>query len=182
MNKRQLIPKRSIDCDLAFVDTQPMETQPNPVDICPVMLEKRFEQIAQRFKLLSDPSRLQILSAICNQERNVTEICKRTRLNQANVSKHLQLLKCSGVVACRRVGNCRYYRIIDNDLLSLCAKSLLEIDSLSLPSHIGDEIYVQNPSQDHTGLLANRTCYSRLSSDCSGSARTCPACQSCSRD
>ncbi|MEM7064434.1 MAG: ArsR family transcriptional regulator [Cyanobacteria bacterium P01_B01_bin.77] len=63
-----------------------METQPNPVDICPAMLEKRFEKIAQRFKLLSDPSRLQILSVICNQERNVTEICKQTRLNQANVS------------------------------------------------------------------------------------------------
>ncbi|WP_081716790.1 ArsR/SmtB family transcription factor [Leptolyngbya sp. Heron Island J] len=159
-----------------------METQPDPVDICPVMLEKRFKQIAQRFKLLSDPSRLQILSAICNQERNVTEICKRTRLNQANVSKHLQLLKCSGVVACRRVGNCRYYRIIDNDLLSLCAKSLLEIEQLSLPSHTGGDIHVQNSIQDYAGLLANRACYSRLPSDGPGSAGTSPTCQSCSGD
>ncbi len=88
--------------------------------------EEPFEQAAKRFKLLSDSSRLQILSAICQKERNVTEICTLTGLNQANVSKHLQMLKLSGIVAGRQVGQCRYYQIIDRDLLSLCAKSLLD--------------------------------------------------------
>lgn len=82
-----------------------------------------IERLAERFKILSEPSRLQILSALCNQERNVSEICDRTGLNQANVSKHLQLLKSSRIVACRRVGVCRYYRVIDRDLLQLCAKA-----------------------------------------------------------
>lgn len=82
-----------------------------------------LERLAERFKILSEPSRLQILAALCNQECNVSEICDRTGLNQANVSKHLQLLKSAGIVACRRVGVCRYYRVIDTDLLQLCAKA-----------------------------------------------------------
>lgn len=85
-----------------------------------------FEQLADRFKLLGEPSRLQILAAICQAERNVTEICELAGLHQANVSKHLQLLKAAGVVACRRVGSCRYYRMIDPDLLALCGQRFLE--------------------------------------------------------
>lgn len=84
---------------------------------------QEFENLAERFKLLSEPTRLQILSAICQGEYNVNDICQRTGLRQANVSKHLHLLKTAGVVACRRVGPCRYYRVIDRDLMNLCAKA-----------------------------------------------------------
>ncbi|WP_330203932.1 metalloregulator ArsR/SmtB family transcription factor [Cyanobacterium sp. Dongsha4] len=83
----------------------------------------RLEELANRFKILSDPSRLHIIQTICTNECTVTEICDRTQLNQANVSKHLQFLKIAGVVACRREGNCRYYRIIDEDLLGLCQQA-----------------------------------------------------------
>ncbi|MEM6432512.1 MAG: metalloregulator ArsR/SmtB family transcription factor [Cyanobacteria bacterium P01_D01_bin.115] len=93
----------------------------------PIADEPPFERWADRFRLLSDPSRLRILAAICQSERNVTEICALTGLNQANVSKHLQLLKAAGAVACRRVGICRYYRIIDADLLALCPSSFADI-------------------------------------------------------
>ena len=88
----------------------------------------QLEKLADRFKILSEASRLQILQAICHEERSVNEICKLTKLNQANVSKHLQLLKSAGVVACRRVGICRYYRIIDLDLLDLCAKGNYQLE------------------------------------------------------
>lgn len=83
----------------------------------------QLEWLANRFKILSEPSRLQILAAICDQERQVKEICQRTGLSQANVSKHLHLMKSAGVLACRRVGVCRYYRVIDADLLNLCIKA-----------------------------------------------------------
>lgn len=98
----------------------------------PALDAKHFDRVAERFKLLGDPSRLRIISAICEQERSVTEICDlpseglrhHTHLNQPNVSKHLKLLKQSDAVVCRRVGLCRYYRIIDQDLRSTCVKSL----------------------------------------------------------
>jgi DNA-binding transcriptional ArsR family regulator len=81
---------------------------------------QELEALANRFKALADPSRLQILVAICNQERSVQEICDRTGLHQGNVSKHLRLMKDAGVVACRREGAWRYYRVLDTELLSLC--------------------------------------------------------------
>ncbi|GAB4330946.1 MAG: hypothetical protein OHK0047_18480 [Leptolyngbyaceae cyanobacterium] len=82
-----------------------------------------LEGLASRFKILAEPARLQILAALCNQERSVQEICDRTGLHQGNVSKHLRLMKDAGVVSCRREGVWRYYRVIDTDLLSLCAQS-----------------------------------------------------------
>ncbi|MBI4781696.1 MAG: winged helix-turn-helix transcriptional regulator [Oscillatoriophycideae cyanobacterium NC_groundwater_1537_Pr4_S-0.65um_50_18] len=82
-----------------------------------------LEALASRFKILAEPTRLQILAALCNQERSVQEICDRTGLLQGNVSKHLRLMKNAGVVACRREGVWRYYRVIDLDLLALCART-----------------------------------------------------------
>ncbi|CAN1208676.1 HTH arsR-type domain-containing protein [Tumidithrix helvetica PCC 7403] len=79
-----------------------------------------LQAMADRFKILADPTRLQILREICNQERSVQEICDRTGLNQGNVSRHLRLMKDAGVVACRRDSVWRYYRVIDADLISLC--------------------------------------------------------------
>ncbi len=80
-----------------------------------------LEVLASRFKILAEPARLQILAAICDQERSVQEICERTGLLQGNVSKHLRLMKDAGVVACRREGVWRYYRVIDTELLKLCS-------------------------------------------------------------
>ncbi|QFS50195.1 ArsR/SmtB family transcription factor [Nostoc sphaeroides] len=80
-----------------------------------------LEALASRFKILAEPTRLQILAALCNQERSVQEICDRTGLLQGNVSKHLRLMKDAGVVACRREGVWRYYRVIDTELLALCS-------------------------------------------------------------
>lgn len=79
-----------------------------------------LEVIASRFKILAEPARLQILAALCSQEHSVQEICDRTGLLQGNVSKHLRLMKDAGVVACRREGIWRYYRVIDTELLALC--------------------------------------------------------------
>ncbi|BBC27062.1 ArsR/SmtB family transcription factor [Pseudanabaena sp. ABRG5-3] len=79
-----------------------------------------LETLANRFRALADPTRLQILMTICNQERSVQDICDRTGLHQGNVSKHLRLMKDAGVVTCRRDSVWRYYRVIDTDLLTFC--------------------------------------------------------------
>ncbi|NKB17624.1 MAG: winged helix-turn-helix transcriptional regulator [Pseudanabaena sp. CRU_2_10] len=80
-----------------------------------------LQAMADRFKILAEPTRLQILMAICDRERSVQEICDRTGLHRGNVSKHLRLMKDAGVVACRRDSVWRYYRVIDTDLLALCS-------------------------------------------------------------
>lgn len=76
--------------------------------------------IAERFKALSDPARLQILNALRSGEKSVTELTDETGRGQANVSKHLQLLHSLGFVARRKEGLYVYYSLKSRDVFQLC--------------------------------------------------------------
>jgi DNA-binding transcriptional ArsR family regulator len=79
-----------------------------------------LELIAERFKVLAEPARLQILSRLRRREATVSEIVDETGLGQANVSKHLQLLLAHGFVARRRDGLYAYYTLADAHVFKLC--------------------------------------------------------------
>jgi DNA-binding transcriptional ArsR family regulator len=76
--------------------------------------------VAERFKALGEPARLQILDALRRRELTVSEIIEETGLGQANVSKHLQLLHSLGFVSRRKDGLYVYYSIGDKDVFQLC--------------------------------------------------------------
>ena len=40
-----------------------------------IFCKQQLEKLAERFKILSEPSRLQILQVNCDRERSVSEIC-----------------------------------------------------------------------------------------------------------
>lgn len=84
------------------------------------MTPELLELIAARFKALSDPARLHILSAMRGGERTVTELVEETGLGQANVSKHLQLLLTLGFVERRKEGLFAYYSLADKDVFRIC--------------------------------------------------------------
>jgi len=72
-----------------------------------------FERAAELFGLLSTPVRLRIVSALCQGERNVTELRELIDVSQPNISQHLTMLYRSGAVAKRRQGSQVFYRIAD---------------------------------------------------------------------
>ncbi len=76
--------------------------------------------IAERFRVLSEPARLRILSTLLHGERTVSELAEDTGLNQANLSKHLGLLRSSGFVDRRKEGLFAFYRISDPSVGQLC--------------------------------------------------------------
>ena len=76
--------------------------------------------IAERFRALGEPVRLQILNCLRRRELTVSEIIEETGLGQANVSKHLQLLHSLGFVSRRKDGLFVYYAIGDRDVFDLC--------------------------------------------------------------
>lgn len=76
--------------------------------------------IAERFKVLAEPARLQILSCLRKQELTVSEIITATGLGQANVSKHLQLLHAQSFVARRKEGLYVYYALADPSVFQIC--------------------------------------------------------------
>lgn len=76
--------------------------------------------IAERFKALAEPARLQILAALRQRDLTVTELVEETGLGQANVSKHLQLLHTMGFVERRKAGLFVYYALADQSVFDLC--------------------------------------------------------------
>jgi DNA-binding transcriptional ArsR family regulator len=77
--------------------------------------------VADYFKVLSEVSRLQILSCLQSGPMNVMEIAKVTNLGQANLSKHLKVLTQAGVLSRQPKGTSTYYEIADPMIFELCA-------------------------------------------------------------
>ncbi len=76
--------------------------------------------VAERFKVLAEPARLTVLNELRNGPCNVSELIEATGLNQANLSKHLQLLHVHGFVARRREGAFVIYELADRSVFELC--------------------------------------------------------------
>ena len=76
--------------------------------------------VADFFKVLSEMSRLQIICALKDGEKNVSEIIEITKLGQANVSKHLKVLTQAGIVTRTQEGVNVFYAIANPLVFSLC--------------------------------------------------------------
>jgi len=79
-----------------------------------------LERIADRLKAMADPTRLRILHVLQEGERCVTEILGEVGGSQANVSKHLSVLRRAGLVEYRREGVNVYYKIEDPAVFAIC--------------------------------------------------------------
>ena len=90
-----------------------------------------LELIAERFKVLAEPARLAILTALKSGELTVSELVDATQLGQANVSKHLNILLRHGFVDRRRDGVFSRYSIIDRDVNRLCEIMCRRIEAVS---------------------------------------------------
>lgn len=79
-----------------------------------------LEMIANRFKALSEVSRLKVIIALEDGEKNVTTLIELTGLTQANLSRHLQTLVETGILSRRKEGLSVFYRIADPSIFKLC--------------------------------------------------------------
>ena len=83
-------------------------------------LDPVFNAVAAYFSLLSEPTRLKIMHAVCNGERTVSQIVEATGATQTNVSRHLGLMHRHGVLHRRREGMQVYYGVADPTMVELC--------------------------------------------------------------
>ena len=102
--------------------------------------DELVELIAQRFRALSEPTRIKLVDRLREREATVLELTELIGTTQQNVSKHLGVLQRSGVVARRKQGNFAYYRILDEGVLALCEAvcGSLERHVESLRGVVGD--------------------------------------------
>ena len=78
------------------------------------------ELIAERFRALSEPTRIKLLDRLREGEATVLELTALVGTTQQNVSKHLVLLQHAGIVSRRKQSNFAYYRIADETVYALC--------------------------------------------------------------
>ena len=79
-----------------------------------------FETVAELFSLLSTPIRLRIIGALCNNEKNVSQLLSEIDTTQPNMSQHLSTLYRAGVLGKRREGTQIFYRLQSERVATLC--------------------------------------------------------------
>ena len=79
-----------------------------------------LDMMAEKFRMLADSTRLAILRALMQSERNVTQVVEETGRSQANVSKHLKMLAEAGLVSRRKEGLQVFYKLDDPLVERLC--------------------------------------------------------------
>ncbi len=70
-----------------------------------------YECVLDTFTVLAEPNRRQILDLLCDGEVSVGELVEKVGLSQPAVSKHLRVLRESGMVEVRSQGPQRLYRL-----------------------------------------------------------------------
>jgi DNA-binding transcriptional ArsR family regulator len=78
------------------------------------------ELIAERFRVLSEPTRIKLLDHLREGEAAVLELSEAIGTTQQNASKHLGVLHRAGIVGRRKAGNFSYYSIADDGVFELC--------------------------------------------------------------
>ncbi len=73
--------------------------------------EATYQMVSRCLKVLADPSRLLLLDILCQGEKNVTRMVDQSGLSQANVSRHLSILRGENIVSTRREHRKVYYRL-----------------------------------------------------------------------
>jgi ArsR family transcriptional regulator len=79
-----------------------------------------LELIAARFRALSEPMRLRLLNLLMGGEKTVGQLVDLTGSSQANVSKHLSVLREAGMIAMRKEGLSSFCYIADPIVNELC--------------------------------------------------------------
>jgi DNA-binding transcriptional ArsR family regulator len=78
------------------------------------------ELIAQRFRVLAEPTRLRLLDALRAGPATVGELQEQVGASQQNVSKHLGVLLGAGIVSRAKHGTSSRFAIADPDVFALC--------------------------------------------------------------
>lgn len=86
-----------------------------------------FELAAELFAVLSTPVRLRILSALCEQEKSVSQLLLEIDTTQPNLSQHLAVLFKTGVLTKRKEGTQVIYRVQSEKAVALCRSVCTQI-------------------------------------------------------
>ncbi len=82
--------------------------------------EETLDMVAARFKVLGEPTRLRLLNELRDGPRAVSDLVEALDTSQANVSKHLAVLRRHQMVERRKEGVRSFYSIAEPEVFDLC--------------------------------------------------------------
>lgn len=80
-----------------------------------------FEMQADICKTLTNPKRIEILNALKNEEKTVSELVAVLGASKANVSQHLAVMRHKGILMTRREGVNIFYRVSNPKVIEACS-------------------------------------------------------------
>jgi DNA-binding transcriptional ArsR family regulator len=83
--------------------------------------------MAESFKALADPTRLQILALLFEGERGVTDIAEHLEVSQSAVSHQLRILRALDIVRYRKDGRAVFYQLADDHVRDILTRTLEHI-------------------------------------------------------
>ncbi len=89
---------------------------------------EQVDQAALAFSLLSDPTRIRMLWAMRDGERDVTALAAAANARQSVASQHLSKLRLAGLVSTRREGRRILYRLRGGHVHALLTEGLFHAD------------------------------------------------------
>lgn len=91
----------------------------------PVPLDERTAaQLAELFRAFSDTSRVRLIAALVNGEKNVSALAEAVGISESAVSHHLRGLRQMRLVRARKAGRQVYYCLDDDHIAALFRQGL----------------------------------------------------------
>jgi ArsR family transcriptional regulator len=92
-----------------------------------ILDEHTAAHVAELFRAFSDTSRVRILSAIVEQEINISALAEMVGVTESAVSHHMRGLRQMRLVRSRREGKEVYYRVEDPHIIALFQQGLTHV-------------------------------------------------------
>ena len=93
----------------------------------PILDEHTAAHVAELFRAFSDTSRVRILSALAEGEKNVGALADAVGVSESAVSHHLRGLRQMRLVETRKEGREVYYRVQDEHIIALFQQGVKHI-------------------------------------------------------
>ncbi len=93
-----------------------------------ILPEDMLNDVVETFRMLSDPTRAQLVYLLTRQEYSVNQLSKFVSVSASAVSHHLAKLRAVKLVRTRREGNQIFYSIDDRHVANLFVEALSHLD------------------------------------------------------
>lgn len=78
-----------------------------------------YEKTNEVLRAIAHPVRITIIKKLYKSPACVCNLNKDINYSQANLSKHLRILKNANIVECKKEGMYRYYKLTDEKIIEI---------------------------------------------------------------